>query len=394
MKRVQKQSAKPKQLRAIQTSRHFHVVHSRHTGRVLPRASTSYPLLAMLVLCVGVLLAGWTHIVTADTYPGPQQDSYTVHAGVAGPAPKVAATIDEPTSGTHFTATPIIVNGTCPANTYVSLYRNNFYSGTAICDVDGNYQISTDLFDGANQLVARDFNFTDVAGPDSNTVTVNYDAPTPPPTQTGTDDGSDATTTTTPTTTPSKPAAQGFIVNSTPNSTAATTTQVTPLALSTDFTIRGYYVGEESVWQLNLSGGTAPYALAVDWGDGSTDIVSRGEAGLTKLTHTYQKPGGYEGTYAVKFSATDAAGNQTFLQLLVIVNAHQPSTVVRTSQSSGGDTGGAGFSSGVLHTLRTYVWPTYGSVTLMLGSFWLGELRELRMLKPHLKLHYKRIHRA
>jgi hypothetical protein len=161
---------------AIQTSRHFRVAHSRHTGRMLPRASTSYPMLAMILLIVGVLIGGWTRVVVADTPVGsPQlQDSYTVHASVPGPAPTRAASILSPADGKHFADKPIVVSGSCPADAgggYVSLYRNNFYSGTALCDASGNYQLSIDLFTGANQLIARVFNFTDVAGPNSSPIT-------------------------------------------------------------------------------------------------------------------------------------------------------------------------------------------------------------------------------
>ncbi len=366
MKRTSKHSSSPKQLTAIQTSRHFHMAHYRHTGKILPRTSTSYPMLVMILLCVGVLIGGWTHVVTAD--------SYQVHASVPGPAPTQAAVIDTPAANAHFNDKPIIVSGSCPiaaSGDYVSIYRNTFYSGTAICDASGHYQLSIDLFSGANQLVARGYNFTDVAGPDSAPVTVYYDPPAAPIIP------DEAATTTT---TNSKPAAQGFSINAAPVSGSSATT-VRPLSISTDFTIRGYYVGQQSVWQLDLQGGTAPYALAIDWGDGSNGIVSRGSAGPARLTHTYEKAGGYQGSYNVKFTATDAAGDQTFLQLLVVVNSRQPSTVGRTSQTGGG----AGFSSGVLHTLGHYIWPGYGMVLLMLSSFWLGERREFHMLKPRPK---------
>ena len=321
MKRTAKRSSSPKRLTAIQTSRHFRVAHHRHTGRVLPRASTSYPVLGMVILLVGVLMGGWTHVVTAVTPVGsPQlQDSYTVRASVPAPAPTVSATIDSPTTGSHFDYKPIIVSGSCPVDTggnYVSMYRNNFYSGSALCDATGSYQLTIDLFAGANQLVARIYNFTDVAGPDSSSVTVYYDPP-PAPIVPG-----EPSPVATPTK-QNKNAIKGFSSSAAPPSTSTTPLDETsvPLTLSSDFKIRGYYVGEESVWQIDPEGGTAPYAITIDWGDGSNGSASRGTAGPTRLTHTYQKPGGLHGSYIVKFTVTDAAGSQTFLQLLVIVNS-------------------------------------------------------------------------
>ena len=366
----------PRQLSAIQTSRHFHVSHHRHSGRVLPRRETSYPLLTMILLCVGVLIGGWTHIVAAaaNPYGPPQSNGYTVQASVPGPAPTQPASIDSPVSGTHFTDKPVIIRGSCPADAgggYVSVYRNGFYSGSALCDASNQYQLSIDLFGGGNQLIAKVHNFTDVPGPVSAPIAVYYDPPQPSVIP-------DTPTPATSTSSRSKPATQGFSVNAAPNSSAPVTT-ISPLTLSTDFTIRGYYIGQQSIWQLNLEGGTSPYALAIDWGDGSNSVASRGEAGQVRLTHTYEKPGGYHGSYVVKFTATDAAGSQTYLQLLVIVNSRLPSPVGTTQPNDGG------YASGMLHTLRNYVWPSYGVVVLMLASYWLGERREYRVLKPRLR---------
>jgi hypothetical protein len=372
MKRSQQLSS-AKHLAAIQTSRHFRMSKHAHTGKVLPRTATSYPMLTMIVLIVGVLIGGWTHVVSATSssvWTTPQSDSYAVNASVPGPAPVHAAIINSPTINSRFKNKPIIVEGSCPidaAGGYVSIYRNNFYSGTAICDASGSFQVSIDLFTGANQLIARVYNFTDVAGPDSAPTTVYYD----PPAQSIVPDGPMASTTPT-----SKPANQGFSINSAPISTAPATTTV-PLTLTTDFTIRGYYVGEQSVWQLDPEGGSAPYAIAIDWGDGSNGIVSRGNPGLTRLTHTFEKAGAFHGSYIVKFTVTDAAGSQTFLQLLVIVNSRQQAAIGRSIHPGGG----SGFSNGITHFLKNYIWPSYGLVVLMLLSFWLGERREYHTLK-------------
>ena len=346
---------KPKQLRAIQTSRHFRLIHSRHTGHIRSHHTTSYPMLAMIVLCVGVFLSSWTRAVTADA-------SYNVHVRVAGPAPTVAATISSPSDGSRFSDVPVTVTGTCPTNTYVSLFRNNVFSGVSLCDGTGNWQVSTDLFVGVNQLIARDYNFTDIAGPDSSPITVNYQPPVveTPPTETPTSTVSQS------------PSSASGVSGSSAN----------PLLLKTDFTFVGYYVDKPSSWEFGITGGTAPYAIEVEWGDGTRELVSRPKAGPVSLTHIYHKAGGYHGSYTVKISTTDAAGNQTFLQLLVIINDPPTKNVAGSLQSSGGGGGIAALASGSLNRLIKYVWPSYGLVVLMLLSFWLGELREIKNLKP------------
>lgn len=128
----------------------------------------------MVLLCVGVLLVGLTLRGSAD--------SYQVTAEVLAPLPTMPATITSPADQTHFTSEPISVTGTCPENTYVNLYRNNVFSGTAICGSgQTSFQIDTDLFPGSNVLTAQVFNITDQAGPTSSSVTVWYDNPVEPP---------------------------------------------------------------------------------------------------------------------------------------------------------------------------------------------------------------------
>ena len=344
-KQLQARSA-PKKHRAIQTSRHFGVSAHHHTGHVLPRRSTSYPILTMIVLCVGVLLFSWTRLVTADT------GTINVHTSVPGPAPTQPASIDSPANSTRYTSTPITVSGGCPLNTYVNLLRNGFSSGVAICDAGGRYQITTDLFQGTNQLVARDYNFTDVPGPDSAIVTVYYQPPG---------------------TSPSK----GAIPYSPTNPNTASFPK--PLILSANFTLLGYYVGQPARWQVNLDGGVAPYAVSADWGDGSHTLYSRPKAGMLSLEHVYKQPGNYRNSYVVKVNVSDVDGNQSVLQLVAIVSP-KSKTVTPNGGTLIGGSGGI-FGGGNLGRTLSYSWTGYGIVVLMLFSFWLGERRELGLLR-------------
>jgi hypothetical protein len=340
----------------------------QHTGRVLPRHTTSYPTLAMIVLCVGVFLISWTRTVTAN------QGSYTVNASVPGPPPSIPATIDSPADGSQFTSAPITVNGTCPLNTYVGLTRNSFSSGVALCDATGHYQIVTDLFKGLNQLVAYDYSFTDAQGPASNLITVDYTPPTPPVNLgSGGSSGNGGGSTSKTLYNPSSPASASL---------------PEPLLLKSNFTFLGYYIGQPASWQINIEGGTAPYAIDAEWGDGQQHLYSQPAAGTISLQHIYAHGGGYHGSYVVKITATDAAGNQTYLQLLAIISP-QPKSV---TTSGGGSTGGGGinlFGGTNFSHLIGYAWSGYGIVLLMLLSFWLGERRELRYVllakpkRPH-----------
>jgi hypothetical protein len=354
--------------RAIQNSRHLHVVPRAHTGHVLPRHHTSYPTLAMIVLCAGVLLASWTRWVNADppTY-GPASGSYDVHVRVPGPPPSVPATI-ETTNNSPVVARltvkslPLSITGSCPVNTYEVLYRNSVFSGVALCDAAGSYGLQTDLFPGLNRLQVQDYSLTDAAGPLSDTIEVVYEPPMPPPTG-----GTTASS-------PTHPSGQ----------------TIPPLVVKTNFIFQGYYRGESTPWTLDVEGGTPPYAVEVVWGDGEHSLISRPNAGSFDLSHIYKSAGAYKGSYGVVVTASDSAGQQTYLQLLSIIN---------NPPNAAGSTGGKAKPPSIsflattpdsLKRLTAYLWPGYGMVVLMLISFWLGERRELHVLRPYLKGAHRR----
>jgi hypothetical protein len=299
------------------------------------RSIFSYPLFLFLLLSAGVFLIAWTFRVGADVL---------VTAKVAGPPVTSPAVITNPANGTHFTSIPINVSGTCPSNAaYVEIFRNNVMSGTALCN-GGAFQLSTDLFPGANALVAHVFNVTDDKGPVSSTVTVYYDIPSPP--------------TSGPVTTPRS------------GGPSATNLPI----LKTAFLYKGYHVGQPVVWPLELSGGQPPYAVSVDWGDGTSDLISRPQAGQFNVNHTYSQPGGAQNSFVIKVKATDADGKGAYLQFFVII----------TPQSIGA--AGNIFTKSPPHISSGLnwlwiAWPLYVVILLMAVSYLLGEREEIIILR-------------
>jgi hypothetical protein len=295
-----------------------------------------FPLVIFILLCTGVYLAAWTFNAHAD--------DIIVNAIVKGKPINSPAVITSPSEGAHFSAVPITVTGSCPAEAaYVEIFRNGFMSGSAICSSGGTFEILTDLFIGANKLEIHSFNVTDDEGPVSAAVNVVY---TPPhPSQPGLQTGS------------SSPGGQ-----------------TSPLQLKTAFIYKGYYVGQEVQWPLEISGGTAPYALNVDWGDGQSSIISRQAAGQFFIKHTYKVPGGFHGNFKIKVQASDVDGGYTYLQFFVIVN---PKTAANIGSiySKGPPTLGG------LHDWVWAAWPAYAAVVLMVISFKLGEGEEFRVLR-------------
>ena len=347
MKKQIKKRGRPAKVHPLAKSPHLHLTHHRHTGKLLPHGSTSYPLLGMILLCLGVLLSSWTHLAAAD--------NYDVHASVPGSPPMVAATIISPVDGSHVTATPLTVVGTCPTNSYVSLYRNDLFSGVALCDASQAYGIATDLFVGANQLQARVYSLTDLLGPVATAITVYY-APFTSPTGTSIGNSNGG--------------------GSTSSGSAAAADNVSPaeaLLLKSNFLYKGFYSGDPVSYKVSIEGGYAPYAVAVDWGDGQHSLLSRASSGEFEMTYTYQKTGSFHGSYPINVSATDARGQQTNLQLLTIVNA-RPNVVAGQSMTASG-------GKNALQQALRYIWPSYGVTVLLVAAFWLGERYEFAYLR-------------
>jgi hypothetical protein len=132
---------------------------------------------------------------------------------------------------------------------------------------------------------------------------------------------------------------------------------------------RGTQPGQQVVWPIDLVGGQSPYAVSIDWGDGSSDLVTRLAPGPFTLSHTYKKVGGYLGAFPLIIRGTDAAGHTAYLQLTTIVNNPTGSKV-----SSGTLASTTNFSLAV-------IWPVWIVLLLMVVSFWLGERREKRVMQ-------------
>jgi hypothetical protein len=298
-----------------------------------------WPYVVFIFLCIGVLLVGWTFQAEAD--------NITVKAKVSAPLPNGPAVITSPGDGTHFSGVPITVAGTCPTDTYVELYRNDFFSGTALCTTDGNFQLQTDLFPGANQLKARVFNLTDDEGPQPTIITVYYDVPEPP--------------------------APGTGGNSSGSSGSSGSSAAAPFELSTDFAYKGYKVGQNIQWTINVNGGTPPYALNVDWGDGHNNVISQKEAGKVTLEHRYKSAGSHtKSSFIIKIMGTDSAGHKTFLQLFLSVGPSGIPSIVASNLPKGP------------HINKNWLliaWPAYLVLGLMAASFWLGEREEIIKIK-------------
>ncbi|HUC89608.1 MAG TPA: hypothetical protein VMR45_02300 [Patescibacteria group bacterium] len=286
-----------------------------------------FGLLPVVLLCL-ILFA--PQAKAAIDPPGAQNNSAGLQGKVPTPAPSKAASIGTPSGGQNFNKTPITVNGLCTADLLVKIFANNIFVGAAMCS-NGSYSLQIDLFSGRNDIVARQFDALDQPGPDSNVVTVNY--------------------------TNSDFAASG----------------VPLMSLTTTYARKGADPGAQLIWPITISGGTAPYAISVDWGDGKgQSIYSEPFAGSFNINHVYQNAG----VYSVLVKATDKNGMAAFLQLVGQANGQVAKSVSTAASSS---------NTPIIESKVLWA-PAAACIPLILLSFWLGRRYELSALRRHIEM--------
>lgn len=282
-----------------------------------------------MVLATGVVLTIFSVFSLASASPGPQEGSVSLSGTLPATPPTTAAVIGNPANGQHFTTSPVEVSGSCPLATLVVVYKNDIFAGSSPCSNSGSFSLQVDLLIGQNTLIARVYDALNQAGPDSSPVTVYYDV-LPPGTG--------------PLALLNLPEKQLLIV-------------------SQPF-YRGVFPDQLLNIPLTIIGGVGPYAVDVQWGDGTHKIIPRGDNATFNAGHTYKKPG----TYKIVVQASDSQQRVAFLQVVAIVNGKPD--VIASSNTSEKTT-----------TNRLLVlWPLYAIAAAVVVSFWLGEQREKRVL--------------
>jgi hypothetical protein len=269
---------------------------------------------------------------SAQTSPppqNPQSGSVGLEGTISSPPPSRAATINNPTSGRAFSSLPVTVSGLCSEGTLVKIFSNNIFIGSAECK-NASYSLQVDLFSGQNDLIARVYDNLDQAGPDSNTVTVTFND--------------------------SQLSAFGSRVS-----------------LTSNFARLGANPGSVLNWPIILSGGTGPYALSVDWGDGKPQTLkSIPFTGSLNIDHVYDAAG----VYRIVVKVTDANGSTAYLQLVGVANG-------AIASSSNGTKG----KDNVITITKTQIllWPSLIAIPLIMLTFWIGRRYELVSLRKRIE---------
>lgn len=277
-----------------------------------------------LLLMLGLFFALGSTSVQA--YPDQQaQGSIGLQGTITTSAPTKGATITTPSNGALISVVPITVNGTCPTGTLVKIFDNNVFSGSVFC-ANGSYSVQINLFSGQNELVARVYDALDQAGPDSNTVTIAFND------------------------------AQFIEFGTRP-------------FLGSVYAQRGAPPGQELTWPILLNGGVGPYAISIDWGDGSpSELFSQATPGTITIKHTYKTPG----IFRVIIKATDKNNSTAFLQL------------IGQATGAGVNNSGKDASNAVVQK-EVLWWPALAMFPLIVLAFFVGRRQELFVIRKQLE---------
>ena len=103
------------------------------------------------------------------------------------------------------------------------------------------------------------------------------------------------------------------------------------MTISSNYSQLGANPTQQLSWPITINGGTGPYALSIDWGDGTPSVLmSVTTAGLQTVTHTYQ----LAGTYTVTIQGTDKNGQPAFLQIVAVIAGPVQRLASSTSSST------------------------------------------------------------
>lgn len=261
----------------------------------------------------------------AHAIDNPASGGVGVQGTISSPPPTTAPTISTPSNGASFTALPVTVRGICTNDLLVKIFKNNVFSGSAVCK-SGSYEIAIDLFSSKNDLIARHYDALDQAGPDSNLVSVTF------------------------------------------NDNAAKPEIASRISLTTIYARRGANPKELLQWPMVISGGVAPYAVSIDWGDkAQNDVQTVTTPGEFIIKHTYDSAG----VYKILVKAVDKNGAVAYMQLVGVGNG-----AVDPQKAVAGASASAGSGKTVI------LWqPAAIAIPLIITTFWIGKKYEVKQIK-------------
>lgn len=335
------------------------LAHNKHTAKRLPFYCTSYAVLFFLLMFVSSLLLFVSHAAVANQQ---EQGSINFSGTVKGPAPELAASIHKPSSGTRVANSQLEVSGSCIPEATVEIYRNNNFAGDVICNSEGIFSLMITLTPGQNDLKARMHDNGGQYGPDSGVITVYYDLPASLNTNSSTKTPGESAD--------DKKRGDNLVYK--------------PFLIAIEPSQRGVLVDRSLSIPYKISGGTAPYSVAVDWGyDTSNSLTTHDKPGEYNSAHVFKQ----SGQIIVRYIAIGADKEVASIQIPVSVYGLNTTGIasVHTCAGDGSAVNSICINRDPIVTLIDRLWPALIVATLMTISFWIGEKVAFKSLKPKLK---------
>ena len=345
-----------------------------HTWRSMHHRHTSHGVLLIALLLTGVLL--FSNLGALSAYGLTSSGSRTITVNIAGAPPSIGANITFPTNNTITKSSQIQVVGTCAASTLVATYNNGSFAGSSMCTSGGDYTTTIQLQVGVNILQSQDYDGLNQPGPVTAQVQITREQD-PAPITTTTPAQTPTITTTRPPTIATVPA--DIVPDPTPpivdpapqpaDNPCFESSKKDALALATPTIItncinRSISAGEMITLPIRVTGGAAPFALTIDWGDGITESKSVLDTEYHNYDHTYAAAG----IIRVGLKTTDSNGSTAFLQTVVQING------TPVASATGSPSAFATITANLGSIWTEAPVPLYwAAVTLVLG-FWFGDI--------------------
>lgn len=293
--------------------RHFKLAHHKHTFRLVHYKNTSHLALFIALLFLGFFLITSFSVVKSYTSNG----FVTIGATVNGPPPTIGATITKPKNGERFSNNLIEVSGTCQNDTLVVLKNNNLVAGSANCTEASIFAIDIQLYIGANVLSALNYDNLNQPGPATPSVMVEYikdssqnnnevikpdiKAPDNPSNIPGIDD--------------KYKQCSDYKFGKMPT---GGDTFINIICLP-----RLFMPNSEQSMGFLIWGGEPPYAVNIDWGDGSNPtLLTFDEPGYKVVNFSYKQPG----LYSIIIRSSDKNHNKSTAQSATKVSGDSDKT--------------------------------------------------------------------
>lgn len=339
------------------------ITPNRHTGRTIHRRHSSHGALFAALILTGILL--FNNLGALRAYGLTGGGSQTISVNVIATPPTIGASITYPTSNTTTRSPQIQVVGTCQPSTIVATYDNGRFAGSSMCTTGGDYATDIQLVIGVNILQSQDYDGLNQPGPVTPQVQVSREQDpipvlsTDPKVPVIAKTPADIATSLAPPVT--EPAPQPTVHPCFDTSKTDTVNPTSPTIIASCI-IRSIFTGDTIELPIRVMGGTAPYALSIDWGDGINDLKTV----LNSDSHNYQHSYKTAGIINLSLKTTDAKGLTSFLQTVVQING--------TPAGNGNSSGIGSIVSGLGSLWTEAPVPLYvAAVTLVLG-FWVGDV--------------------